>query len=549
MVFRFQIFIPVKILQYFISSLTKFLLIVFLLDATSATAQRAKTHTMTTGEAKEVKKDANTLFGSANYNAALKGYLELVKTDPNNAEFNYRIGYCYLVTNVDKKKALSYLETASSKDKTPRKEMSYFYGVAYMYLDRWDDAIKSFDDYKTSTHSKPVKDFPAVERQIEMCTNAKELAAHPLNVTFENLGKAINSPFQDYNPFMSADGKSLVFTSRRKGNMGGFIEELGMYSADVFFSTWKDTAWTKAKSVGAGVNSEWDEESVGLSADGNQVMLYLDNLEAFGDLAAATLKGKTWQKYVLLGLPVNTKNPETAACMTLDGSTIYFASERKDAIGGSDIYMTKRKEGGEWGPVVNLGATINTKEDEDAPFISMDGKTLYFSSKGHMTMGGFDVFRSTFNESSGTWSKPENIGYPVNTTDDDLFFSMTGDQRHACVSALREGGFGDKDIYKITYNDTIDHPFLTLFSGKITPSAGGKVELTKATLTSKSGDQGAMIYKPTSPDNEFLFAAKPGTYSLSIEGYNFQTYKEDITIENEFPPKQIFKTISVTSGK
>jgi len=279
------------------------------------------------------------------------------------------------------------------------------------------------------------------------------------------------------------------------------------------------------------------------------MLIYFDNIEAYSDIAISTLKGKTWQKATLVGPPVNTKNPETAASMTLDGSTIYFASERKDAIGGSDLYMSKRKEGGEWGPVTNLGSVINTKYDEDAPFISMDGKTLYFSSKGHNSMGGFDVFRSVFDESKGTWSEPVNIGYPVNTPDDDLFFTMTGNQKHAYVAALRPGGLGDKDIYEITYNDTTDHPFLTFISGKVTPAGGAKIEVTKATLTSKTNNQVVMTYKAPAPGNEFVLSANPGEYILSIEGYNFHTYTEDITITNEFPPKNIYKMITVTSGK
>ncbi|MCX6292611.1 MAG: hypothetical protein NT126_12750 [Bacteroidetes bacterium] len=514
-----------------------------------ATAQRTKTqHTLTADEAKAVKKDAATLFNTENYNGALKGYLELIKTDPNNAEINFRLGYCYLMTNGNRAKALEYFD-AAAKSKNPRKESMYFFGLAYMYAERWDDAINAFEVYKGGTHSKPVKDFPDAERQEEMCETAKELTAHPLKVTFENLGKGINSSYDDYNPFVSADGKTLVFSSRRKGNMGGFIEDLGMYSADVFWTNWKDTTWSKAKSVGAALNSEWDEESVNLSADGNTIIAYFDNSEGTGDLAYATLKGKTWQKSTLFSPVINSKEIESAGSISLDGSTLYFASERKDSKGKSDLYMSKRKENGDWGTPANLGAAINTKYDEDAPFISMDGKTLYFSSKGHNSMGGYDVFRSVYDESSGSWSEPVNIGYPVNNADDNLFFSMTGDQRTAYVAAWREGGWGDRDIYRITYQDTTDHPFLSLISGTVASETNAKVEVTKATLTSKSDPSVSMTYKPFSPGNEFVLSAKPGSYELSVEGYNFSPYKEEITISNEFPPVNITKKITVKTGK
>ena len=511
-------------------------------------AQRSKTHSITTDEARTIKKDAATLFNSGNYSGALKGYQELIAANPNDPEINYRLGYCYLLTNVNKTKAAGYLE-ASGKLKNSNKEFSYFLGLALMYAERWDEAIQSFESYKVASRSRPIKDFATVERQIEMCNNAKALIEHPLNVTFTNLGKSVNTPYEEYNGFVNAKGKTLVFTSRRKGNMGGFMEDLAIYTADIYFSSWKDTAWTKAKNAGAAVNTDLDEESVGLSADGNLMLAYVDNDDAISDIAVTTLKGKTWQKLSPLGTPVNTKFIESAASLTLDGSTIYFASERKDIIGASDIYSSKRGSNGEWGPAVNLGPVINTPEDEDAPFISMDGKTLYFSSKGHNSMGGFDIFRSVLDDSAGTWSDPVNIGYPVNNADDNLFFSMTGNQRHAYVSAIREDGFGDKDIYEVTYNDTNDHPFLTLISGTVASEAGGKIEITKATLTDKTTKKILMTYKPSVPGNEFILAAKPGEYLLTIEGYNFKTYKEVITIPNEYPLKDIEKSIKVPAAK
>jgi tetratricopeptide (TPR) repeat protein len=517
---------------------------------TSVNAQRGKQkqHVITSDEAKTINKDAATLFNSGNYDGALKGYQELVATDPNNAEYNYRLGYCYLLTNVDKTKASVYFE-ASGKMKNSRKETMYFLGLAYMYSERWDDAITSFENYRSSTHSKLIEDFLDVDRQIEMCNNAKELVSHPVNVTFENVGKSVNTPFEDYNPYVSADEKTLVFTSRRKGNMGGLIEEQGIYAADVYYTYWKDSAWIKAKSAGPAINTEMDEEVVGLTADGNTMLVYLDNMNAYSDLAYSTLKGKTWQPLMPFDQPINSKFYETGATITLDGSTIYFTSERKDVIGGTDIFMSKRKENDTWGPAVNLGPVINTTYDEDAPFISMDGKTLYFSSKGHKSMGGFDVFRSTYDETTSSWSEPVNIGYPINNAEDNDFFSMSGDQRHGYISAVRKDGMGDKDIYRITFNDTTDHPFLCVISGTLTSESGTKVEITKATLTDRATNKVLQTYKPSVPDREFVFTAKPGIYTIDVEGYNFKPYREDILVPNEFPLKEITKNIKVIAAK
>ncbi len=538
-----QFKITVKAFRFFFH-LFVLQLVFFSLQTYQVIAQRPKTRPITAGESKSFKKDAATLFNAGKYDEALKGYQELIAADPTDAELNYRLGSCYLFTNVNKAKAVEYFEI-SGKAKNSRKETSYYLGLAYMYAERWDDAIHSFENYKTSTRSRLINGFLAVERQIEMCNHAKKLVVNPLQVTFKNLGKFINSPFEDYNPFVSANGKTLVFASRRKGNMGGMSEELGIYPSDIYFSTWKDSAWTKPKNAGAAINSDWDEESVGLSADGKMMLVYLDNTEVYNDIAFSILKGKTWQRLTPFLPPVNSKHVETGASMSLDGSTIYFASDRKDVNGGSDIYRSVKNDNGEWGPAVNLGPVINTVYDEDAPFISMDGKTLYFSSMGHNSMGGYDVFRSVLDESSGTWSDPVNIGYPVNDADDNLFFSMTGDQRRAFVSAVRPDGLGDRDLYEVTYIDTNDHPFSALISGIVSSALGVKLQITKATLTDKSTKKILMTYKPSVPGNEFVLSANPGDYVLSIEGTNFKPYHEDLVIAHEFPLKDMMRIIKV----
>ena len=514
-----------------------------------AFCQKSKARILTTDDIKILKKTTETFFNAGNFDGALKGYTVLIALEPDNPEINYLLGYCHLFTNVNKAKAVGFFES-SLKAKNPKKETHYFLGIAYMHAERWDDAIQSFENYKTGTHSKAIRDFPSVERQIEMCNNAKKIISeHRLNITFKNLGKNINSVFEDYNGFVSASGKTLVYASRRKGNMGGHIEELGAYSADVYFSLWKDNAWIKSKNAGAVINTDWDEESVGLSADGRTMLVYLDNIDFLSDIATATLKGKTWQKLTSIGSSVNTKYFETGASITLDGSTIYFASDRKDTKVGSELYVAKRNENGDWGPSLNLGSVINTMYDESAPFISMDGKTLYFSSKGHNSMGGFDIFRSTLDDSTASWSKPENIGYPINNADDNLYFSMTGNQRYAYVSAVREGGFGDMDIYQVIYNDTIDHRFLALISGTVSLPGGGKAVIAKATINDKLTGKLLMTYKPSVIRNEFVLAAKPGEYILSVEGVNFNTHYVILTISNELHLKDIVLNLNVSSNK
>ncbi len=519
----------------------KFVLIISVLFTSFVYGQKAKVHVLTSDEAKVVKKDASTMFMDENFEGALSAYKDLYKSDPKNVEYNFRLGFCYLQTS-GKKEAAPYLEYAAlSKD--AKKEWLYFLGQAHMYNGDWDEAIEAFTEFQ-SAHIKIDKEAVSPERMIDMCKNGKELSANPINCKFTNLGKTINTPFEEYNPFISADNNSLVFTSRRKGNMGGFIEDLGIFTADIFSSNWKDTVWSKARSMGANVNTEWDEESVGLSPAGDQVYVFFDNAMFFGDVGAAPLKGKMWQRPVMLPPPVNTKQFEGGLTQSLDGNMIIFSSERKEGSGKKDLWVV-RKENGAWGNAVEL-KEINTAFEETNPVLSLDGKKLFFASDGWNSMGGLDIFYSMWDESSGKWLMPINIGYPLNDADDNEFISFTGDERFAYSALVRPEGLGGRDIYMIEFTDTNNHPFKHIISGTISGSSG-RIEVTKIILENKSGNK--IVYIPTSTNNNFALPAEPGDYTLSIEGYNFKPYSETITVGNEFPPENIRKTIQLTSAK
>ncbi len=513
-----------------------------------AIAQRAKTHTLTADEAKLVKKDANGAFTSGDFNSALPSYKDLVKSSGENPEYNYRYGVCLLNTNSIKSKAVEPLEKASKAAST-KKDVWYYLGMAYMNANRWDDAISAFNTSKTNNILKPTKDFLPVERMIEMCNNGKELTAKPIDVKFENMTKIVNTPFEEYNPMISADGKTLAFTSRRKGNMGGFIPELGVYTADIFASTWRDTIWTKARSLGATVNSDWDEETVGMTHDGNQLIVYFDNMEYFGDLGISMSKGRNWQKPILMSTTINGKSLEGSGCLSNDGQVIYFSSDRKEGQGMSDIWFCIRQTTGEWSTPQNLGSVVNTKYDETDPYISLDGRTLYFCSKGHNSMGGFDIFYTTYDSGTAKWSPPKNLGYPLNNADDQTSFSMTGNERIAYVAAIRDEGLGDKDIYKVTFNDTSTHPFYALISGVVSSPNGAKVELRQVSLLSKEDKKVISVYKPYFMSNEYVLNARPGEYYLKVEGYGFQVIEEEIKIEDGFPPTDLTKNFSVDVAK
>lgn len=399
------------------------------------------------------KDRANKLFLIGDYKNALPHYVKLLADKPEDEFLNYRVGLCHLFQNVDKRRAIMYLRKVCEMEGSDYMAL-FELGVAYMFNEKLDSAQYFFNKYKV------IEKDPAllidVTRRIEMCNSAKKFIAKPIDATFQNLGVKVNSPGPDYNPFIPEDQSYLLFsTKREKGVAGNMVDYDGFKPPDVFMCKVKGNEFDRAKNASMVVNSEWIEELVSVSTDGNYMYIRVDNEDATDDIWYADRRGKSWNKAVTLGPGINSDEPEIGACSTLDGQTFYFARTPFDVpgFGGTDIFMTKRLPGGLWSAPVNLGPTINTQYDEQYPYVSFDGKTLYFASMGHNSMGGYDVFKSEWDDKFKRWARPENLGYPINNTQDNFTYCPSNDPRVAYVSQLRRNGLGDTDIYRVIYND------------------------------------------------------------------------------------------------
>jgi len=396
---------------------------------------------------------AKKFFDNRNYPSAIKVYMLLLKKDPKNVEYNHKIAQSYLLSNSIKAKAIPHLELIIKQEKYPDAVLLDL-GKAYQYANRFDDAIRTYNKYKTKIKDK--KEIEMVEHLTEQCHNGAELVKHALNVKFENLGKNVNSEFPDYCPFVSADETNLLFTSRRKSPTALQPEFDGFYSSDIFVlsGNGKDGKWNKAQSIGNLVNTNLDEEAVDISDDGTTLLFYIDhnvgNNEEWGDIwIARRLNNKAqWLKPERLTEAINS-GFETSGSYFKDPATenesIYFSSSRGSTsaspnYGETDIYVTRKLPTGLWSEPQNLGTNINTKQKEEFPRLSEDGKILYFASQGHSSMGGFDIFKSLWDDVAQSWSPPKNLGYPINTTDDNYNISFTSGGRIAYLSAMREGG-------------------------------------------------------------------------------------------------------------
>lgn len=396
------------------------------------------------------------------YAAALPHFLEAQKINPSNGGLNLEIGDCYLSMG-DKAAALPYLQKAAELETGPAAPRAhYVLGRAYQLSARWPEALKEFERARPVANTAVKKGQPTtdavtsdVNRRLAECKAGQRLTQHPLRLFIDNLGPTVNSPEDELNPLVTADESGLFLTSHRAGALGGAKNPNGHgLLPDVYRATRSGQDWGAARTLNEPVNSNGADVAVAVSADGQRLLLHADGEE--GDLSESHLTASGWSKPRQLGSHINTKYRETAATFSPDGRYVYFVSDKPEgSLGGRDIY---RAEIDGKNPPVNLGSDINTRYDEEGVFMQPDGKTLLFSSQGHGTMGGFDVFKSVLE--NGKWSEPENLGSPINTPNDELFFATTASGRYGYFASDRPGGLGGLDLYRVTFLGADKQPLL-----------------------------------------------------------------------------------------
>jgi tetratricopeptide (TPR) repeat protein len=468
--------------------------------------------------------DAEEHFKHHNYMMAMRVYKVLYVQDKKNIDFNYKLALCYLNTNINKKEAIPYLEFVTKQEKFDPEAM-FELGRAYHYANRFDDAIRTFNKYKKNLDGKNLN---KVDREIEMCYNGKEFMKFPIKVTFENM-KELNTEYPDYYPFVTTDESMVVFTSRRKGNVGATSVEVdGYYSSDVYISTVTKGEYSKPKNAGGSINGRYDEQCVGLAPDGSSMMVYIDNITDLGNIYKSTFNKTSFAKPIKYEGEIN-EGFETAGSLSPDGNTLYFASDRDGGKGLTDIYMVKKLPNGSWAKPQPI-TILNTQYREDFPFMSSDGKTLYFASEGHSSMGGFDIFKSVYNEETNTWSNPKNLGYPINDGQDNRTISFSASNRTGYISACRDGGMGDLDIYRVVFDDAL--PRYTIISGTVVFTDSLRKGNINAiiTVTNTKTKLQTGTYTPVSGTGKYVIALSPGTYMLTVESPKCKPFVQSVTI-------------------
>jgi outer membrane protein OmpA-like peptidoglycan-associated protein len=274
------------------------------------------------------------------------------------------------------------------------------------------------------------------------------------------------------------------------------------------------------------------------------MLLYRDDKNGNGDIYESILQGEAWSEPVKLPAPINSDDHESSASISPDGHTIYFVSNRKGGQGGRDIWMCVQDNDGKWGAAENLGDVINTSEDEEGVFIHPDGKTLYFSSKGHKSIGGYDIFKSVLE--NGTWSTPVNLGAPINTPDDDLYFVITADGKTGYYASAKTGGIGDKDIYQIfpVEKKKKPGPRLTLFKGIVVDKLTSEPLESDIEITDNEKNTIISKIKSNSTTGKFLISLPSGkNYGINVKKEGYLFYSDNVTIPDTSAYKEIIKTV------
>lgn len=482
--------------------------------------------------------EANEYMLAGDYQEALPVLLSLQAKGYAGAGTSFKIGECYLNGKGLKTRAIPYLKEASQNISAsyegllpdemlaPAKSLLYL-GIAYRLNYDFDKAIASFRDYLHALKDADTASRALVQFHIDRCENARELMAAPARFICDTLPDFINTAYSNFNPVITADEKQLFY-----------MDQLKFYDA-VMHTTRTDTTWQAPENLTPSVHSDGDHLVTGISAGGTLMLLSVYDVMLAGEIFSSEFLNGQWSEMRKLNNHINTRFNETHASLSPDGKTLYFTSDRQGGFGGTDIYICRRNSQGEWDAAINAGPLINTSFNEETPFVSGDGKTLFFSSQGHYNMGGYDIFMSQADE-KGDWLSPFNIGYPLNTTDDDLFFVPVKSDRVAYQSRFPVNSVQSEIVrYQIT---SYGNParFTLLGNLNITGAHDSKLLLT----VSSPGNN--TISSDINSDGTFSRKIPAGSYTLAILNEGKELWQRSIDIPPYFPQETLVIQADVT---
>ncbi len=507
--------------------------------------------------------------GPGVYRLAIEEYKKAYDFNPNNALLNYKLGRCYFIQN-DKSNAIKYFEKALELD--PRISLDMDYNDANLLLAKayhrdyqFDKAIEKYKEHKNGLNPEQLaQEAEQIDKYIQECDFAKELVAHPERVFVDNMGNVVNSAFPDYKPLVIPEENMIMFTSARENTTGRKRAEDSYYYEDIYVTYYDEGHWTMPENS-YDINSNNHDATAGISSDGS--ILYIYKSAGGNSLYESILSNNMYVLPSKMDHEINEGMKQSSASLSFDKTTLYFTSLREDGYGGMDIYVTKKDAKDRWQKPINIGATINTPYDEEGVYISTDNKTLYFSSKGHNSMGGFDIFKSEYVD--GRWTNPVNLGYPINTPDDDVFFTLSGNGQRGYYSSKKKNGFGGQDLYMITFlgaskplafisEDAMFAWRLPRFAPKPAPAIEqntilegvildeGSLTPLQATIEIIDNSKNELLasFESNSTSGAYLISLKPGkNYGITVSKPEYLFHSENFNIPEDAVARKITKDI------
>ncbi len=491
------------------------------------------------GQNKNIQADASYYFDTKDYKKAYELYDNLYTQFPKNFLYKFRLGYSALYCPEKKARATEIFEDIKKTNKSP--DADYYLAKAYHINYKFDEAIKYYDLFIASNQNKTSNDNLTLLEEAHLgiinCNNGKELISKKSVLDIKNIGSPINTHEIEAVPVISSDESVMIFTYIGTKSKGGLLnnmlkqdKEEGVYHEDIFISIRSnDSTWGEPSEISS-LNTNGNDAAVALSPDGQVLFTFVSDPNNPGDLYSSSLLEKTWGKPEKLNANINSESWEGSCSITSDGRYLYFASARPGGMGGRDIYVSE-KENGDWGPAKNLGPTINTKYNEDAPFIHPDGITLFFSSEGHKSIGGYDIMYSIKKENN--WLEPFSMGIPLNTTEDDRYYVNNAKGNVGYFSSNRggTGGKGEQDIYTVTPGILIERSGLAILKGNV--YVDDKPSEAKIELIKKENNEAIGPYYANPKTGKYLMAITPGNeYKIKISIKDMEPIEEEVSVEN-----------------
>ena len=470
---------------------------------------------------------------SKNNLKALRLFEKLLKNKPTDPYYKLMAGICCSYFKTRRAESLEMLLAVKSEN-VNFNEVDFYLGRAYAVNNRFDEAITAYQEFIASEGLADERKAEA-RQNIIYCENAKVYLQDSLQVEIINIGNPINSDYSEYVPIITPDESMMIFTYSGPKSKGGLLDVTGKpdadgrYYEDIMISYKLGQDWLEPESIGGNINNRGHNASVALSVDGQMLFIYEQSKEGQGDIFVSNLVGKEWTKPEKLKGDINSNSWEGSATLTSDGKLIYFSSERDGGFGGRDLYSAALQSDESWGDVTNLGPVINTRFDDDAPFIHPDRRTMYFSSKGHNSMGDYDIFYTYLSDEG--WDEPVNVKYPVNTIDDDRYYVLSADAKTGYYSTSGRSELGTHDIFMVSPGHLGKRPVLALIIG-VTKADGEGKESDIIVTNNETGELEVKL-KSNSTSGKYMLALTPGSkYKIAIEVEGFERKIDYIDIES-----------------